>query len=1284
MIFTDVPSLPWSSPAYWLAWLTPHVFFEAVGDSESVEWGLKGKARRPRTPPPGWLERRLGVSHCASGGATSGLWELVAWHPPGTHAAPVLPLTPRSWFPLRAFINDRVAARPLPAAAAPTDLPPVDAVVRAGGPRPRDGSRPGGHVSQWGLFPSTQLDATVLLTASGSPSGWGTRSLTPLELASLWDVPISVTDSLSSVDDHGVLLGFCDSAPAKVLFAGADSLLTTSFRGGSIALGTSQGSVETVPGPTPFSNEALGLASQPGGGESEGGGRNALACDALALEVIKGDHQKNDDAGVPDHLWALYFLRGYGQASTAAAHLRALGLNPQARTGYLLDKAPPGSEWKAALDVFRGFGLRWWNRNLVRGYLRWRRAHVKIHRGCTPSEMVRGRYAWTPKGPRAVFEWTTKGRASYKSQWSHLRSSADGLATVQAGLDAIRRAANASWFEWLDGSALFFWNWGDRYQRLVRDGQPHYVIGPFPVFLKPQKSHRDPMKHELMRKKVVQVRKRGYILPGKVVGGTHYFCVDKGLDDIRMVYNGTSCGLNEILWAPRFGLPTCRQTLRGLLPGHYQCDLDVGEQFLNYPLHKDLREFSGVDVSGVRSTDPADTEWERQRGTGVWERWERNWMGLRDSPYRSLQWQVRLKYEAYGDRRNRDNPFHWEKVLFNLPGSKGYRSDLPWVMKVRFDGNLAGEIFVYVDDGRVVGHDPALVWRAARAYAAACSRRGVQDAARKRTSPTMTPGPWAGTITHTDGGTLMGMVSQEKWTKTQGLIKELADMIPRGPLPLQRLLEIRGFLMYVVRTYTWLNPYVKGLHLTVDSWRDGRAEDGFKWTAKERREGRGVEMPCRRGDEGWEDQAASATQEDAKAPETVLPVARYLRDLECLQQLTAPKEPPRQLYRARHQAAFFVVGDASGKAKGSAVVEQYGVNYESGAWNLQWRMKSSNCREAENLTDRLERLVEEGALIDHEVFLITDNSAFEGAYYKGHSHSRELSDIVLRVHKAERDGGFVLHVVHISGKRMKASGVDGLSRGDLTEGMMAGRDPLAFVPFNEDADERSNGQVSAWVRSWWSTRKGSNFGGFNLERITPDNMFELRDMQAARLWILPPATMEVVMELLSEDRLAHPQWPHVFVVPRLMTHFWRKDLMKSADLLFTVPAGVPFWTDAQFEPLIVAVILPLSHVASYTGPWIVRGTPEGERTERALSIGFKGGDTDDSVELHDLEGGLCGLWEDAVGGSRTVLQQFLAWASNFPPVQKCMVRELLPGGKRRPFPQVGRQRGHRKRPRLGS
>ena len=183
--------------------------------------------------------------------------------------------------------------------------------------------------------------------------------------------------------------------------------------------------------------------------------------------------------------------------------------------------------------------------------------------------------------------------------------------------------------------------------------------------------------------------------------------------------------------------------------------------------------------------------------------------------------------------------------------------------------------------------------------------------------------------------------------------------------------------------------------------------------------------------------------------------------------------------------------------------------------------------------------------------------------------------------------------------------------------------------------------------------------------------------------MLPPAAMEVVMELLCEDRLAHPQWPHVFVVPRLMTHFWRKDLMKNADLLFTVPAEVPFWSDGQFEPLIVAIILPLSHVPSYAGPWVVKGTDEGERFELALRRGFKGGDPDDPVELHELEGLLREVWQEPEGGSRAVLQQFLAWASNFPPVQKCVVRPVLSGSKRRLLPETGRRGRDHKRHRPG-
>ena len=95
------------------------------------------------------------------------------------------------------------------------------------------------------------------------------------------------------------------------------------------------------------------------------------------------------------------------------------------------------------------------------------------------------------------------------------------------------------------------------------------------------------------------------------------------------------------------------------------------------------------------------------------------------------------------------------------------------------------------------------------------------------------PGPWAGTVSHTDQHEVAGLVSGGEWVKTQGLVQELASLVAssgeRG-LPGQRLLEIRGFLNYVVRTYPWMNPYLKGLHLTIDGWREGRAEGGLKPT----------------------------------------------------------------------------------------------------------------------------------------------------------------------------------------------------------------------------------------------------------------------------------------------------------------------------------------------------------------------------------------------------------------------------------------------------------------------
>ena len=69
------------------------------------------------------------------------------------------------------------------------------------------------------------------------------------------------------------------------------------------------------------------------------------------------------------------------------------------------------------------------------------------------------------------------------------------------------------------------------------------------------------------------------------------------------------------------------------------------------------------------------------------------------------------------------------------------------------------------------------------------------------------------------------------------------------------------------------------------------------------------------------------------------------------------------------------------------------------------------------------------------------------------------------LYKAQHEGCSILHVLHILGKRMKAMGVDGLSRGDHTERIMTNKDPLSFLLFHLGADTWSQGRLGKWVRS---------------------------------------------------------------------------------------------------------------------------------------------------------------------------------------------------------------------------
>jgi hypothetical protein len=61
-----------------------------------------------------------------------------------------------------------------------------------------------------------------------------------------------------------------------------------------------------------------------------------------------------------------------------------------------------------------------------------------------------------------------------------------------------------------------------------------------------------------------------------------FFEVEKD-SDIHLVYNGTSCGLNNLIWAPHFWLPMPATVARLLGYSYYMVDIDLGEMLLNFP-----------------------------------------------------------------------------------------------------------------------------------------------------------------------------------------------------------------------------------------------------------------------------------------------------------------------------------------------------------------------------------------------------------------------------------------------------------------------------------------------------------------------------------------------------------------------------------------------------------------------------------------------------------------------------------------------------------------------------
>ena len=939
---------------------------------------------------------------------------------------------------------------------------------------------------------------------------------------------------------------------------------------------------------------------------------------------------RNDDAIIQTQQWDTCLIKGVDFQFQCSL----LGLTETQHSPVVCTGLPLTQPHIKLLDKLRGLALRRYQQNVFTSFT----AYMRRTYGDTYLEAVVAYHRGQNK------KWNN--RVKVLAPLLRGKVNADNfIKDLRGGLDAIERAMSSSFWDWDAGSALYFWRWPKVAQMEARDGVEIFVTGKLPRYRERQRWPVDRTQKEAMIKKWSKIVSRGYVERGPVISLTGSFAVPKGETDIRMVYDATKCGLNEVLWSPNFILPTIDDSIRQATQDSWYGDIDLGEQFLNFPLDPTLRPYAGIDITGVKEMLPLDDIATPAESSGrTFLRWNRTLMGLRSSPYNASKMMSWVCDVVRGDREVVSNVFHWSSYRQNCPGQADYDPCRGWGVKWNDLTNApAADFEIYVDDVRTLGSSERECIGSSRRFASVCNYLGIQDAARKRRFPLQRPSVWCGAkVMSTDQGVFTS-TTQEKWDKANEVVNrtmvELNNDV-EGKLDRKTLERGRGFLIHLARTYPGLTPFLKGIHLTLETWRGGRDTEGWKYGRED-----WVQLLSHADDEDfvdWKDlRADRVTSNRDEAPARVVASGRLQRDLEQLITFFKLPKPPLRLIRGTNmKSAIYAFGDASGTGFGATWTEGGVTKFRVGTWGSESQKESSNYRELRNLSETLEKLAEE-ELNGKEIFLFTDNSTAEWVYYRGSSSSKKLHKLMGAMRYLELKEGCKIHVIHVSGERMKSQGADGFSRGDMLEGVMQQGNILTFVPLHLTAFKRDGGmRLLHWIKGWSSDRGRSPIvlteedwfvRGHDIISVVRGENSHLPEPvydPGTYIWAPAPALAEVAVSELRKARNKWQKATHIFICPRLRTPQWKRHLFRAADLLIEVPPSCTYWPHSNFEPLVLAIFFPFLPFQ----PWQLRRTSTFIEVERYLLRMWKISDStqgdflrkfwDQTRKLHNLPQGV--------------------------------------------------------------
>lgn len=166
------------------------------------------------------------------------------------------------------------------------------------------------------------------------------------------------------------------------------------------------------------------------------------------------------------------------------------------------------------------------------------------------------------------------------------------------------------------------------------------------------------------------------------------------------------------------------------------------------------------------------------------------------------------------------------------------------------------------------------------------------------------------------------------------------------------------------------------------------------------------------------------------------------------------------------------------------------------------------------------------------------------------------------------------------------------------------------------------------MEDWFTRGHDIQGGSHNL-----DGVWIPKFVSGTYVWTPPPAAAQIAIEQLRAARVKRERSTHVFIVPRLMSPEWLRQLYRVSDLCLELPFD-KFWSkSAQHEPLIIGFVFPfLSH-----RPWQLKRSGAFLGMARAMRR----------------------VWRDSEGPTWPLLSKFFTSARSLESLPEGLVREML-------------------------